>query len=173
MWFPVVAALVGTATAILADILASRLGARRTSAYATSLVLGFVATLIALLFVAFTIDDWDFSGLLITVLLYGAWWFAALNFIQSFDSSLRVRLLILIDQAGGRLSRAELYRQYNDQVLLNLRLARLTQQGYVIEREGRLFVSSSQLRFVAQFFRALKIALIGRRSEFVRPAASP
>ena len=172
MWFPLVAAAVGVAGAILTDIVISRLGVSRTTAYGASLMGGLAATVMTLLLGAriAAISATGFGDITLALLLYGAWWFILLNFIQSFDSSLRVRLLAMLNDAGGRLPRAELFRHYNDQVLLELRLARLLKQGYVIERESRLFVASRQLKLLALFFRALKVALLRRRSEFDHPS---
>jgi hypothetical protein len=170
MWLPLFAAGTGMAGAILADILTSRSGASRTAAYGMSLLCGFAVTLAAFLLggLAMTDADWTGAGLL-TLLFFCSWWFIALNFIQSFDSSLRVRILALLHAAGGRMSRATLEQSYNDQLLLELRLQRLLAHGYVVERNGNLFVASSQLRFFTRFFRALKAVLLGYRSEFDRP----
>jgi hypothetical protein len=172
MWFPLVAAVAGVAGAILTDIVISRLGMSRTAAYGASLLGGLVATILALLLGAriAALSTTGFGDIALALLLYGAWWFILLNFIQAFDSSLRVQLLAMVNDAGGRLPRGELFRHYNDQVLLELRLARLLKQGYVIERESRLFVASKPLKLLALFFRALKIALLRRRSEFDRPS---
>lgn len=174
MWLPLFAAGTGMAGAILADIVSSRAGASRTAAYGMSLVCGFAVTaaVFVLAGLAFGGVDWLAAGLL-TLLLFCAWWFIALNFIQSFDSSLRVRILALLHASGGRMPRVTLEQDYNDQHLLELRLQRLLKQGYVVERDGRLFVASGQLRFLARFFRALKVALLGYRSEFDRPGNTP
>jgi len=172
MLFSLAAAVAGSAGTILTDIIASRLGASRVKAYAASLLCGLVVTILVLVVAVKTAVAVDFSDVILAFLLFCAWWFILLNFIQSFDSSLRIRLLKIVTDSGGRLSRAELFQHYNDQVLLELRLARLLAQGYVIERGGRLFVVSKQLRLVGHFFRALKLALLGRRSEFDRPTKS-
>jgi hypothetical protein len=174
MWLPLVAAGSGVAGAILADILASRAGAGRVSAYGISLLSGFAVTL--LIFVPGSLGmrglDQFASGML-TLLLYGAWWFIVLNFVQSFDSSLRVRILALLYAAGGRMPRATLEQTYNDEMLLGLRLQRLLTQGYAVERGGRVYITSAKLRVLAKFFRALKMTLLGYRSEFDRPGNIP
>jgi hypothetical protein len=171
MCFPLAAAAVGVAGAILTDIVISRLGAGRTTAYGASLLGGLAAMIPGLLLGARVpaIGAMENGDIALALLLFGAWWFIALNFIQSFDSSLRVRLLTMVNDAGGRLSCTELYRHYNDQVLLEMRLARLMKGGYVIEREGRLFVASTKLKQLALFFRVLKVVLLRRRSEFDLP----
>jgi hypothetical protein len=168
MWLPIFAAATGMACAILMDIITSRLGVSRTSAYGMSFMCGLVVA-IATMFLddlSSAVGGEEFGASVLALMLYGTWWFIFLNFVQSFDSSLRVRIMTILYDASGRLRRVELYRSYSDQLILELRLERLRKGGYVVERDGRLFVSSTTLKFLARFFRALKVALLGRRSEF-------
>ncbi len=163
-----IAAALGLALALAGDVAASRLGAARVSAYATSLIVGFCATL------AFALCLPSRSGaatIAVALLAYGAWWFSFLNLVQALESSLRVKLLGAVRAAGGRISRAGLAEHYNDGGLLRLRLDRLRASGTVRENDGRLLVVSPGLRAIAGFFRLLKKVLIGRTSEFGAPSA--
>jgi hypothetical protein len=156
------AAAIGMFFALLIDILSSRAGLSRVASYATGLVGGAAFSIAATAILA----KGSMAGTLIAVLAYGAWWFIALNLIQALESSLRVRLLREVMDAGGRIPIAELEVRYNDRSLLGLRLSRLRAAGAVIERSGRLFVASPGLRAVAAVFRLLKKACVGRTSEF-------
>ena len=165
---PIVAALAGMVAAVLADVAAARLGLRRTTAYGLSHVGGLGVTLAASLLGGFAPSDLEQAAqVVLALLLFVTWWFIFfLNFVQAFQSSLRVRILNLIHESGGRMPKSLLEQHYNDRSLLELRLQRLLAQGFVIERDGRLYVVSGLLRLVAAFFRTLKVVLLGRRSEF-------
>lgn len=167
-WSPVIVAIVGMAGAILADIGFGRLGARQFAAYAASFMFGGIASILALLY-AMTLGgaSVDYYDAAVTFILYGAWWYIFfLHFVQAFDSSLRVRLLVMLHEFGGRLPRAEVSRRLNDRRLLEVRLGRLLKNGYIVERGDHLFVVSAQIKVLALFFRVLKIILLRRQSEF-------
>jgi hypothetical protein len=158
------------AGAILADIGLGRLGKNRLITYAASFISGALVSILLLLYAAaFGGAATDRYDVAVALILYGAWWYVFfLHFVQAFDSSLRVRLLVMLHEAGGRLPRAEVLRRLNDRRLLEVRLNRLLKNGYVVERGGQFFVVSAPIKVVALFFRILKIILMGRRSEFSR-----
>ncbi len=161
-----VAAALGLVLALAGDVAASRLGAARLLAYATSFVVGLCTTLG---FVFGLQPRIEAATALIALLAYGAWWFAFLNLVQALESSLRVKLLGAVRAAGGQISRATLWVHYNDDGLLRLRLDRLRASGAVSENDGRLHVVSPGLKAIAGLFRFLKTVLIGRTSEFGAP----
>jgi hypothetical protein len=165
---PIGVALTALGIAVVVDVLVSRMGAARPAAYGASLLSGVVVAVVDLCVAALHGRE-ETAGAVVALLLYASWWFVYLNFAQAFDSSLRIRLLLLIRENGGRLSRAELARQFSDERMIQVRLERLLQGGYLLERDGRLFVVSARLRLLARFFRFLKFAMLGRRSEFEQP----
>jgi hypothetical protein len=156
------AAGIGVICALLFDVLSSRAGLSRVASYGVSLAGGAVVCVTA----AALLGRSALAAFAIALLAYGAWWFIALNLIQALESSLRVRLLREVMAMGGRIPVARLADRYNDRALLGLRLSRLRAAEAVVEREGRLFVTSAGLRAVAGFFRLLKKICIGRLSEF-------
>jgi hypothetical protein len=155
----------GMVLALVGDVAASRLGAGRVASYGTSLLTGFCATLL----LVSLLPGGEWPTVVISLLAYGAWWFAFLNLVQSLESSLRVRILGAVRASGGRITRLALATQYNDRRLLGLRLQRLRTSGAVVERDGRLHVVSPGLKAIAGLFRVLKMLLIGRTSEFGVP----
>ena len=157
------AAAAGMMVALIGDILASRAGATRVNAYAVSFLAGLCATLATIFLFSQPLQP---HLLGIAILAYGTWWFAFLNLVQALASSLRIRLLMEIRAAGGRISRTALRLRYNDETLLSLRLHRLLSHGAIVEVDGCLHVASRSLTFIALFFRTLKKALTGRGSEF-------
>ena len=162
-----IAAGFGMAWALAGDVAASRMGARRLASYGISLIAGFCATLLLICFLRRV----EWPTVVLALFAYGAWWFAFLNLVQSLESSLRVKILGAVRASGGRIARAALAEQYNDQRLLCLRLERLRASGAVTEHNGRLHVVSPGLKAIAAFFRFLKKLLIGRTSEFGAPSA--
>ena len=158
------AAIGGMAVAIAVHLLASRAHASLVKAYGASLLAGLAAGLLVVFLLA---PGAPLPGkALAAFLLFGSWWFVFMNFIQTSVSSLRVRILRELMSAGGACSRMALLERYSDRHLMDLRLDRLLQAGAVVERDGRLFVVSPALRATARFFRALKVIVLGRRSEF-------
>jgi hypothetical protein len=153
--------------AVAGHLAALRAGMGAVAAYLASLVAGTLAT------VALTIfnegnGDWD--AFAAGLLLFGAWWFVFLNFVQSAQSSLRVNILRQALLNGGTLSHTALFDRYNDAALIGLRLERLVQSGAVVQVDGRYFVVSSSARMLGRLFRGLKLLILGRPSEF-HPAA--
>jgi hypothetical protein len=160
MW-AIAAATAALATAILAHFVATRLHAKRVAGYGFSLLGGIVtAGLLTVLLASEGETDFLAPGL-----LFASWWFIFLNFVQTSQSSLRVSVLRELQQGGG-ISRAALQERYNNRALVLLRLNRLLSAGAVVERNGSYFVKSGSLKFLARFFRVLKIAILGRPSEF-------
>jgi hypothetical protein len=158
-----IAAALGTMAALIADVATARTGASRPFSYGVGFLVGLAASLALSLSLA---GQADLGVAGIAVIAYGAWWFILLNLVQALDSSLRVRLLGEVRAAGGRIDRAALEARYNDDVLLRRRLDRLREHGAIVERDGKLCVFSPGLRLLAEVFRRLKLALLGRASEF-------
>lgn len=159
-------AMVGMVVAIVAHVVVSRAGAGPLRAYARSLLAGAIFTALAcsLALSQSAIDGWVVAT---TVLLFCSWWFIFfLNILQAMESSIRVNLIREILANGGSIPRARLDERYNDGKLIKLRLERLLAGGVITEREGKLFVTSASSRFLARFFKLLKVILIGKESEF-------
>jgi hypothetical protein len=161
-----IAAALGIGGATAAHVEALRLGTTQVRAYVLSLTVGASVTLVSIGMFVYLLERTQIWSALIALALYGSWWFILLNFVQTSESSMRVRLLREFMAAGGALSREALAARYNDELVLRLRLDRMREAGAVVERGGRLFVASGQLRLLARFFRYLKIVMTGRRSEF-------
>jgi len=157
---PILFALAAMAAAMLAHIALLRAGAGAVRAYGSSLAIGLVVAA----GLAWQAGTWDAT--ITTLLLFGAWWFVFLNFVQSSQSSLRVNLLREIQARGGTMPKDMLLARYNDRSLTELRLARLLDGGTIVETDGRYHVVSGQARLLARLFRGLKIAIMGVHSEF-------
>jgi hypothetical protein len=88
------------------------------------------------------------------------------NFINSGESSIRVRILWELQHAAAPLDEPGLLAIYNDDLILSTRLARLVRSGKVIEHDGRYILHSSILVLMARTMRALKLLIVRRESEF-------
>ena len=155
-------AAIGVFVALGADVAASRAGTSRIFAYVCSLMAGFGVILGTLLVMQLD-SPWTIA---IATTAYTSWWFAFLNLVQALESSLRVKLLADVRAEGGRVTLDFFEYRYNDTILLQLRLDRLRSHGAIVERAGRIYVTSPGLKLIAHFFRVLKRVLIGRTSEF-------
>jgi hypothetical protein len=165
---PILVAGAGLLLAVTGHLAGLRAGFGAIAAYAVSLAAGTLATM-ALAALAGGDDIWDTFAA--SLLLFGAWWFIFLNFVQSSQSSLRVNILRQALLNGGTLSHSALFARYNDAALIGLRLDRLLQSGAVAEVNSRYFVVSSSARMLSRLFRGLKLLVLGRPSEF-HPSAS-
>lgn len=156
------AAIIALAIATMVHFIATRLHAKRVAGYGLSLLAGIVATGL----LTFLLVSEGEANVLAPILLFASWWFIFLNFVQTSQSSLRVHVLRELMQEGRAIGRAALEERYNNRALVLLRLQRLLSGGAVVERDGSYFVKSWSLKFLARFFRLLKIAILGRPSEF-------
>lgn len=161
--------LLAMCIAVATHVAASRIGIAHRPALGASLGAGVAATAAAVVIMldrptgaAAPIID----VIAAPTLLYLSWWYMFLNFVQSLESSLRVRILAELTRAGGSLDEVTLRRRYDDGVLMSLRLARLLRSQAMIERDGRLFVVSPVLALLGRFARRLKRLITGRSSEF-------
>ena len=156
----------GMIAALIGHIFVSRAGAGRIQAYGLSLLAGTVVTVL-LCVLAANREVIDVGIAAIALLLFCSWWFVFfLNFVQAMESSIRVNLLREMGANGGSMSRAQLEIRYNDARLVQLRLERLIAGGAVVERDGRLKVTSPSSLRLARIFRLLKMMLLGKQSEF-------
>lgn len=90
-------------------------------------------------------------------LAYGYFAFANLSM-----TSLRIRLLQDIADAGGTLSEAHLRASYNDDAILELRLQRLLYAGQLVERDGRLCIGGQGFLWLAYLVDGLRLLVLGR-----------
>jgi len=159
---PVLIAVAGMVIATVADLGGARAGLGRLSTYGLSLLSGL--TFVVVISAAGVHLGWGETT--VAVLLYGSWWFAFLNLVQSLKSSLRVHILYLLMAHGGRIRESELLSHYNNQKIVSMRLDRLMANSSVIEKDGKLYLRSVPLAALVTLFRWIKVLVLGRPTEF-------
>jgi len=156
----------GLAVYCLTHLAACRLG-RRQNAY-FPLIAGFaigLLTVIGLGAVALTrlelpiADRLSLLGL--SLVAYLALSFGYFNFVNMNLTSLRIRMLLELRDAGGDLSEERLASCYNTDQVIALRMARLIRGGHLVERDGRLTVGKRRFLFLARCFDVLRQVILG------------
>ena len=163
----VLAAPAGLTANVGAHILIARLtGGRRVS---LGIILGMaVGAVAAIALSAFALSSMKkpategvvfltYNLVIYLALAYGYW-----NFINLNITSLRIRLIqeLLLSEHG--LARAEILKQYNADEMIDRRLARLTRQKHLVERDGRFYYRRSVLLLIAGILDMLKWLILAR-----------
>jgi hypothetical protein len=161
--------IAGMIAAVIAHLLACHARIPHRKALAISLAIGAIIT--ATEIVGVLAEDlaptWmTLDVVVVPTLFFCAWWFVFLNFVQSLESSLRIRVLLELTFAGGSMDEEALRKIYNDEALMRLRLTRLTDAKAIVLRDGRLFAQSAALVAMGRLARWLKKLILGRESEF-------
>lgn len=155
------AAAAGLVVSAATHVLSLRLGLDSLRAYAVCFLNG--------LLVAITAAGFSTANLgppVTSFLLFICWWFIFLCFVNTGETSLRVRILRELLAANGPVPKHEFIERYNDKSLIYIRLSRLIRGGAIIERDGHFFVISFTLRILARYSRLLKLIILGQHSEF-------
>jgi hypothetical protein len=89
--------------------------------------------------------------------------FGYFNFVNLNITSLRIRVLHEMREAGGALSRSDLLAHYDSDQMINLRLQRLIEGGHLREAEGRLFIGRHRFLLTARCFQLWRWIIVGKR----------
>ena len=165
----VAAPVIGLTAYCVTQILVAR-SASGSSPY-RSLLIGFGCGLVVVVSLAgwavermgITAGD-QIGFLVLDVLTYLALALGYFNFVNLTVASLRIRLLEELSEAGGRLPRHALIREYSSANVVGLRLDRLIRGGHLVERDERLFSGRAVFLVVARIFDVLRWAVIGRQT---------
>lgn len=114
-----------------------------------------------------SVNYWD-SGLVLVgaLTIYLAAAFSFLIVVTAGESSIRIRMLREFATFPQGLTLNQLLERYNDIVILELRLERLQSHGKIKLVDGRYFLQSRSLHFIALLFKGLKLLLLKQSSEF-------
>jgi uncharacterized membrane protein len=82
------------------------------------------------------------------------------------QSSIRIRLFADIGESSAGISLQQIAREYDETVLMKLRIQRLVESGDVLEKNGRYFLGRVRLLLLAKLMRALKFIVLGKKSQF-------
>ena len=100
------------------------------------------------------------------LLIYAALGYCDVHFINLGETARRIRILRELYETPEGLSQEEILKHYNAKHVVDMRLRRLLGNGQIIERQGRYYIGSPVMLFIAKSITALKFVILGKRSEF-------
>src|SRR5438045_1553009 len=150
IWWAVIAPIAALTVNVLGQIVVFRLQHGRH--FLRSIAFGFVLGG-AVLFIAQCIwppdpnpvEAWS-KALLVNLPCYAALSYCFFNFANLGQSSIRVRIYAKVAARSDGVSVVEIAREYNEAMLLGMRLDRLVESGDLIARDGSYFLGRN--RFV-------------------------
>lgn len=164
----------GLAVCVVAHVLFSRAlrELSRPNAILCSFGLGLVSVLgLAVVFAAqrsgaVSADEFIGQGVLWIVAYTCLVYCYVFGFFNLGESARRIRLLIELHSAGEKgMTFDEILAVYNARMIIDARLGRLLAGGQIIEKDGRYFVGSPLMLYLAKALVLLKVVLLGARSE--------
>lgn len=106
------------------------------------------------------------SGAIAHLIIYSALGYCYFHFINLGETARRIRILREIYEAQDSLSLPEILQRYNAKHVVDLRMRRLLGNGQIVERQGRYYIGSPVMLWIAKSITLLKLLVLGKRSEF-------
>lgn len=94
-------------------------------------------------------------------LAYVALAYGYFNFVNLNIASLRIRMLLEMQEAGGSLRREQLLGLYNTDSVIEYRIARLLRGGHLVERGGRFYNGRRRFLLLGRTFDMLRWMILG------------
>lgn len=165
----VLAPVAGLVVDVVAHVLSSRIteGNKPVQAIIQGLLAGLVATafISALSLAALRCPFNDsvallaLNGVAYLALAYGYIGYVGLNL-----TSLRIHILKLLWKSGGSMPRAAIEGLYGNDSVIDLRIAMLLQDGYLEERQGRLYTGRRTVLYIAHVWDLMRWCVLGRHA---------
>lgn len=140
-----------------------------------SVFLGFGFGVFILLFIEcyYYLGDAHYRGLLdsifsgiVNFVAYSALGYAYFHFVNLGETGRRVRLVRELYESQKGLSAAEIIARYNAKEIIQRRINRLINNGQISARNNRFYIGNPQMLLTTKIIEALKLVLIGKKSEF-------
>jgi hypothetical protein len=138
-----------------------------------SVIVGFLGGLLSVIILEYGVSSygstsvWEIAaGFVTNLLIYIALGYGYFHFINLGETARRIRIVREIYEAREGLSRDELLERYHAQQVVALRLRRLLHNRQILERDGRYYIGSPVMLFMAKSITFLKRCLLGKRTEF-------
>jgi hypothetical protein len=170
IWWPVIAPVAALAVNVLGEIVVFRLQGGRH--FLRSIVLGFLLGGVALVVAQciYPPDSEPFEAwakaLLVNLPCYAALSYCFFNFANLGQSSIRVRIYARVAARADGVSVAEIARDYNEAMLIEMRVQRLMESGDLLLRDGRYFLGRNRFVPIARLIFGIKRLILGKVSEF-------
>lgn len=125
-----------------------------------TVLLGFFCGQTAFMFIA--LPELKISWFIVANIAYIAASFCYFGFVNLSATSLRIRILEELSEAGGRLSVTKLLERYGGQAVFAARIQRLLQSKLLILRGNSLHVGKKYPLYAAKLLDALRSLILGR-----------
>ncbi len=106
------------------------------------------------------------SGFITNLLIYTALGYCYFHFINLGETARRIRLLRELYDAPEGFSLEEILERYNAKHIGDMRIRRLIHNNQIIEQDGRYYIGSPVMLFIAKSITILKFIILGKMSEF-------
>ncbi len=165
---PLIAFLINVATQILGIRYIPGIGLLRT--IFLGMLVGMVCLILAEAYILYCYEE-DTIGLIsitiANIIIYTALSYCYFHFINLGETSRRIRIILEIyNSKDHALTMEEILERYNAEEVVRKRLDRLLSNRQIVERDGRLYIHSRLMLLISRIMVAMKVLLLGRRSEF-------
>lgn len=170
VWWPVIAPVAALAVNVLGQIVVFRLqkGRHFLRSIAMGFALGGAVLMIAqciYLLGSDSFESWS-KAFLVNLPCYAALSYCFFNFANLGQSSIRVRIYARIAARADGVSVSEIAHDYNEAMLMEMRLQRLVESGDLVLRDGRYFLGRERFVPIAKVIFGIKRLILGKVSEF-------
>jgi len=125
-----------------------------------TVLLGFICGQIAFVFMALPLLE--LGWFVVANVAYMAASFCYFGFVNLSATSLRIRILEELKEAGGRLTVTDLLERYGGQAVFDARMQRLLRSKLLILRGNSLYVGKKYPLYAAKLLDALRFLILGR-----------
>lgn len=165
---PVLAPVIGMAVSLCVHLLLSVSGSMRSqmncllAGFLSGLGIVAVLTFFSLSRAPLNVPDFS-SYFLLNLAIYAASSYCYFHFVNIQIASLRMQMMREIAKSKGGMSKQEILQRYNASRILNTRIQRLTDGGYLKESNGRFYPGDRSFFLVLfHIFELMKRMIIGR-----------
>ena len=130
---------------------------------------GFLSVFIIESYILFTrnISFIDFfMYLIVNSVAYASFGYCYFHFINLGETARRIRILREIYDSKDGLSMEDILQRYNAKEIVEKRIGRLLNNGQVLFKNGKYYIGNPTLLMMSRIIVAMKLMLIGKRSEF-------
>ena len=135
-------------------------------------LIGFIAGMVVMGVIDFMGLGWagnfkEIAAILATNLItYLSLAYCYFNFINLGETARRIRIIRELYDAPKSLSLEEILERYNAKHILQMRIDRLINNKQLIYKNGRYYIGNPIMLFIAKIIVAMKIVLLGKKSEY-------
>lgn len=135
-----------------------------------SVFLGFINGLIILfileIYISFRLSLLLIDSLslfIVNTLTYSLLGFCYFNFINLGETARRIRILRELYDSPKGLSLEEILERYNAKKIVEVRMHRLMNNGQIIYKDGKYYIDSPIMLFMAKLIVMMKLILLGKK----------